>query len=209
MWSSVSSSSVCDLWSDCRGLCFSCDLRYISCWHFELIFADLLLKRIFLDSGSQPFPSFFGGSVQVYDVSNYYIFSPLSYITNILLCEFEYYYDNLFVHACNEALNYGYLVQHSCNFHFVPWQESGRSAIQVRRRGNKSWRWTTSMTHAYPTLIVIMKNNIIIFFFKSIFGCLLQIEQKEVETLEIELKEKVVSLSNLQKELEQEKVLCC
>lgn len=65
------------------------------------------------------------------------------------------------------------------------------------------------MTHAYPTLIVIMKNNIIIFFFKSIFGCLLQIEQKEVETLEIELKEKVVSLSNLQKELEQEKVLCC
>lgn len=67
------------------------------------------------------------------------------------------------------------------------------------------------MTHAYPTLpvIVIMKNNIIIYFFKSIFCCLLQIEQKEVETLEIELKEKVVSLSNLQKELEQEKVLCC
>ena len=30
-----------------------------------------------------------------------------------------------------------------------------------------------------------------------------------METLEIELKEKVVSLSNLQKELEQEKVLCC
>ena len=61
MWSSVSSSSVCDLWSDCRGLCFSCDLRYISCWHFELIFADLLLKRIFLDSGSQPFSPFLGG----------------------------------------------------------------------------------------------------------------------------------------------------
>ena len=61
MWSSVSSSSVCDLWSDCRGLCFSCDLRYVSCWHFELIFADLLLKRIFLDSGSQPFPPFLGG----------------------------------------------------------------------------------------------------------------------------------------------------
>ena len=34
-------------------------------------------------------PSLFGGFVQVYDVSNYYIiFSPLSYITNILLCEF-------------------------------------------------------------------------------------------------------------------------
>ena len=65
------------------------------------------------------------------------------------------------------------------------------------------------MTHAYPTLIVIMKNNIIIYFFKSIFCFLLQIEQKEVETLEIELKEKVVSLSNLQKELEQEKVLYC
>ena len=125
--------------------------------------------------------SLFGGSVQVYDVSNYYIFSPLSYITNILLCEFEYYYDNLFVHACNEALNYGYLVQHSCNFHFVPWQESGRSAIQVRRRGNKSWRWTTSMTHAYPALIVIMKNNIIIYFLNPFFVVFFRLSRKKLK----------------------------
>ena len=62
------------------------------------------------------------------------------------------------------ALNYGYLVQHSYNFHFVPLQESGRSAIQVRRRGDKSWGWTTSMTHAYPPLIIMMKNNIILFY---------------------------------------------
>ena len=70
------------------------------------------------------------------------------------------------------------------------------------------------MNYKYDTCLSnlncnIMKNNIKIYFFKSIFCCLLQIEQKEVETLEIELKEKVVSLSNLQKDLEQEKVLCC
>ena len=33
----------------------------ISCWHFELIFADLVLKRIFADSGFQLFPPFFWG----------------------------------------------------------------------------------------------------------------------------------------------------
>ena len=69
MRSAVSSSSVRDLWGDRRGLCFSCDLRYISCWHFELIFADLLLKQIFPDSGSQPFPPFWGfhaGQVSIF-----------------------------------------------------------------------------------------------------------------------------------------------
>jgi len=33
-----------------------------------------------------------------------------------------------------------------------------------------------------------------------------QIEQKEIETLELDLKEKVVSLSKLKKELEEEQV---
>ena len=65
MRSAVSSSSVRDMWGDRRCLCFSCDLRCVSCGHFELIFADLLLKRVFQDSGSQPFPPFLGGSVQV------------------------------------------------------------------------------------------------------------------------------------------------
>lgn len=41
MQSAVSSLSVHDLRGDCRGLCLSCKLRCISCWHFELIFADL------------------------------------------------------------------------------------------------------------------------------------------------------------------------
>lgn len=98
------------------------------------------------------------------------IFSLLFLTSLILLCEFWYYYDNLFAHTCNVAVNYVYLVQHSYNFYFVPLQESGRSAIQVRRRGDKSWRWTTSMTHAYPPLIIIiMKNNIIILFYSIHF----------------------------------------
>ena len=42
-----------------RGLCLSCDLHCISRWHSELIFADLVLKQIYADSGSQPFPPIF------------------------------------------------------------------------------------------------------------------------------------------------------
>ena len=36
MRSTVSSSSVSEMRGDRRGLCSSCDLRCISCWHFEL-----------------------------------------------------------------------------------------------------------------------------------------------------------------------------
>ena len=55
-----SRSSVWDPWGEHRGLCLLCDLQCISCWHFELIFVYLVLKRIFADSGSEPFPPFLG-----------------------------------------------------------------------------------------------------------------------------------------------------
>ena len=61
MQSAVSSSGTCDLWGDHRDLYLSCDLHCTSCWHFQLIFADLVLEWIFADSGSQPFPPPFLG----------------------------------------------------------------------------------------------------------------------------------------------------
>ena len=55
MPSAVSSSSVRDLWGDRRGP-FAYLVIYVASHAriFELIFADLLLKRILADSGSQP-----------------------------------------------------------------------------------------------------------------------------------------------------------
>ena len=57
-----------------------CDLQCISCCHFELIFADLVLKSIFADSGSKPFPPFLGLCIGKYGVG--WVFS-----TEFLQCD--------------------------------------------------------------------------------------------------------------------------
>ena len=56
MRSAVSSSSVRGLWGDRRGFAYLVTYVASHAGIFELIFADLLFKRIFADSGSQPFP---------------------------------------------------------------------------------------------------------------------------------------------------------
>ena len=57
-----------------------CDLQCILCWHFELIIVDLVLKRIFADSGSKPFPPFLELCIGKYGVG--WVFS-----TEFLQCD--------------------------------------------------------------------------------------------------------------------------